>query len=179
MSNQADSNNSDSRTALIVLSYLTEELQQAIPEHERGKIRDEFEAREAIASFVNQISENREQLSAEDISLDDRQAEALGPAILDVLGKDEAIRPKVEELTTDLPEDAQMSVELALAGAVILGAVITWLQTKVEITVTKKNGKSEFYFKLNKDATDASLIKDVANSLVMLLTGIPNPENGS
>jgi hypothetical protein len=91
---------------------------------------------------------------------------------LKLLVDDEAARPKVERLVNFPPQDSQMSVEVAIAGAVILGAVITWLQTKINIQVTRKNGKTDFKFELHKDATDTEVIKNVSKSVTSLLTDL-------
>jgi len=64
-----------------------------------------------------------------------------------------------------------MSVEMAVAGAVVLGALITWLQTKIKLRVTRADGKTSFDFELQKDQTDNSVIKDVTNSVKSLLIG--------
>jgi hypothetical protein len=49
-------------------------------------------------------------------------------------------------------------VELAIASAVILGSLIAWLQTSVEIQMHRKDGKLDFSFKLKKDKTEGKTL---------------------
>jgi hypothetical protein len=50
------------------------------------------------------------------------------------------------EVVTDPPDDDPMSIEVAASAAVISRALFGWLQTKVDIRVSRKDGKNEFSF---------------------------------
>jgi hypothetical protein len=65
-----------------------------------------------------------------------------------------------------------MSVELAIAGAVLLGAVVSWLQTKVKIHYSRKDGKTQFEFDLEKRPASTSLLKNVVKSVSGLFSGL-------
>jgi hypothetical protein len=77
------------------------------------------------------------------------------------------------EIVADPPADDQMSVELAIAAAVVLGALIAWLQTKVDIKVSRKDGKTEFEFRATKAATDPALLRHVAETVSGIISGPP------
>jgi hypothetical protein len=75
----------------------------------------------------------------------------------------------VRELVENPPDDEQRSVELALAAAVILGGLVTCLQTKIEIDVHREGGKTDFRFHLRKDKGSNALIQSVAKQVAGLL----------
>ena len=68
------------------------------------------------------------------------------------------------ESVANPPADSQKSVELAIASAVILGSLIAWLQTSVEIQMHRKDGKLDFSFKLKKDKTEGKTLAAVATT---------------
>ncbi len=169
MSYKALLDNLDDQTTLLILSNLTQDLREDIPEEEAKAIRSEEDARLAIISFLNALGENTGHLSATTIIPDDADVKTVGRGMLELLLNDETARSRTQDLIAHPPKEEQMSVELAIAGAVILGALITWLQTKVKIKIHRKDGKTEFEFEMIKDATDASTMKELAQSLMALL----------
>lgn len=60
-------------------------------------------------------------------------------------------------------------MELAIASAVILGSLIAWLQTSVEIQMHRKDGKLDFSFKLKKDKTEGKTLAAVATTVANLI----------
>ena len=99
----------------------------------------------------------------------DAQAERAARETLNLLLKDPRNAPQVQALIEQPPANSQPSVELALSGAIVLGVVITWLQTKVHLKVSRKGGKAEFEFELKKDAPSDTLIKTVAKTVQQAL----------
>jgi hypothetical protein len=79
------------------------------------------------------------------------------------------------QIVADPPADEQMSVEAAVAAAVVLGALVAWLQTKVDIKVSRKDGKNEFEFRMTKAATGPAGIRRIAEVVSALLTGTQPP----
>lgn len=173
MSNRALTDQMDDQTILLILSHVTQELQKDLPQEQLGMIRSQDEARAAIVALLNAAGENSAQLEAAQIIPEDEENPALGRGALELLLNDEAARPKAEQLLANPPREEQMSVELALAGAVILGALIAWLQTRIKLKVDRKGGKTEFEFELEKDKTDPETIKDVAKEIITLLGTTP------
>ena len=160
----------DEQTVLLILSHLTLELQQVIPPQVTS-IQSEEEAREAIAALLTTTGQLKDKIKPALIVPENSASVNLARNLLKMVLDDEIVSIKVKELINNPPRDSQMSVEMAIAGAVILGSIITWLQTKINIKVTRKEGKTEFHFEINKETTDPSLIKDVAKSVSSLLKG--------
>ncbi|MEU8816711.1 hypothetical protein [Actinoplanes sp. NPDC048796] len=79
------------------------------------------------------------------------------------------------EILADPPGDDQMSVELAVAAAVVLGALVAWLQTKIDIKVSRKDGKTEFEFRATKAATQPALLRQLAETVATILNPPPGP----
>lgn len=163
----------DDQTILLILSHVTQELQKELPQEQLGAIRSQDEAREAIVALLNAAGENSAQLDAAQIIPEDEENPALSRGVLELLLNDEAARSKAEQLLANPPKEEQMSVTLAIAGAVILGVLITWLQTKIELEVNRKGGKTEVKFKMQKDKTDPETIKEVAKAIISLLGTTP------
>lgn len=150
-------------TVLRILSHLTEQLRDEIPDQGQDSIRSADEARSAVALLLESNGVASVEPSA--VVADEAAAAEQGRALLRLFWEDETVRPKVEELLAHPPEDSQKSVELAIATAVILGGLITWLQTHIEIDIARKEGKTEFSFKLKKEKTSEELIKKVVEPI--------------
>jgi hypothetical protein len=151
------------RTVLVILSHLTQELRQAVPESERGAVQNEEEARKALATLL-QATETAN-VSPAEVELSDAQADRAARETLALLLNDPAIAAKVLTLVENEPADSQLSVELAASGAIVLGMLITWLQTKVDLKVRRKDGNVDFEFNLRKDAASSNLITTVAGAV--------------
>ena len=152
----------DDRQTLLVLSHLTGELPAT------DEVRSEDEAREVIAAFLGEFGDEAVgpgRVASGDVT--DASARVLLQAMLD----DPVTGTAARELVDDPPDDEQLSVELALQSAVLLGATISWLQTKVELEITSEDGKRRIRFKLTKEAADAALVKDVIATIRRALLG--------
>lgn len=55
-----------------------------------------------------------------------------------------------------------MSVDAALASTAVLALLIAWLQTKVELRIRRKNGKTEVDFTISKQAASDQVIRNIA-----------------
>src|SRR5262249_49430166 len=133
-------------------------------------IESEEEARQAVASLIAGPDDRRRQASSSEIVPD--EAMPMARRLLTMLLHDDAAGPLVQALVDDPPTESQMSVELAVAGTIIVGVLITWLQTKIDVRVVRKEGRTDFEFGLHKDATDKSMINDVIQSVGSLLNPI-------
>ncbi|HEU5230206.1 MAG TPA: hypothetical protein VFU49_20465 [Ktedonobacteraceae bacterium] len=173
MSNEVLVDQLDEQTVLLILSHVTQELQKELPKEQIAAIRSQDEAREAIVALFNATGENSAQLDATEIVPEDEENPALSRDVLKFLLHDEVARSTTEKLLANPPKEEQMSLTLAIAGAVILGALITWLQTRVELKVSRKNGKLDFDFAIGKDATDPEILKEVAKAIISLLGTTP------
>jgi hypothetical protein len=155
----------DDRAVLRILSHLTEQLREELPEGDRRSISSEDEARQAVHVLLTEAGVN----APETILPEEAGNAALARRFLKVLLDDPEICPMVEALVINPPDDEQRSIELAIAGAVILGGLITWLQTKMNIDVHRKDGNTEFRFQLRKNSTKSSVIQDTAKQIAGLL----------
>jgi hypothetical protein len=160
----------DARTVLAVLSQTTADLREAMPAAENSAIRSMTDARAAVAALLEQEGINLA-LDPDRIFPDEEANTGAARQVLQVLWTDPRTQTVVEDALAQPPSDTQKSVELAMAGAVVLGALITWLQTVVEIKIARKEGKLDFEFKLKKESTDKSTLSEVAKTVASLVTG--------
>jgi hypothetical protein len=160
----------DNRKVLRILGYLTEELQATMPPDQVTAVQSEDEARQVLAALLVTAGESEHLDQAASLIPDDEALAAQGRRVLDFMLQDPATRPIAEQLVAAPPDETQMSVELAIAGAAILGTLIAWLQTRVSLSLERKDGKTNIKLVISKGATDSSIIKEVARSVRALLT---------
>jgi hypothetical protein len=165
MTTVADLRHLDDAAVLRILSAATEQLRAQLPERATGAIKSAEEARQAVAQLLEEGGAN----PPVDILPDEGTHAAQARALLELILRDPETSSVVRELVDHPPDDEQRSVELALAGAVILGGLVTWLQTKIEIDVHRKEGKTDFRFHMRKDTGSNSLIETIAKQVVGLL----------
>lgn len=165
MTTATDLRNLDDVAVLRVLSAATEQLRGHFPEKATSTLKSAEEARQAVAQLLEAGGAN----PPVEILPDEGTHAAQARALLELMLQDPETSPVVRALIDHPPDDEQRSVELALAGAVILGALVTWLQTKVEIAVHRKDGKTDFRFHVRKDGAGDSLIETIAKQVVGLL----------
>ncbi|WP_329375411.1 hypothetical protein [Streptomyces sp. NBC_01483] len=79
------------------------------------------------------------------------------------------------EVLADPPKDTQLSVDVVVTGAVVLAALVTWLQTKVDLRIRRRNGSTDFDFRLTKEAAETGTLRKLTSMLAELLTGPPPP----
>ncbi|GAA4097897.1 effector-associated constant component EACC1 [Actinomadura miaoliensis] len=89
------------------------------------------------------------------------------------LARDPDTAERTRAVLADPPADEQMSVETAITGAVVLGALVAWLQTKVDIKISRKDGRSQFEFRLTKNPTSPGALRDLAATVTRMLQGPP------
>ena len=153
----------DDGQVLLVLSHLTGQL------GDQTAVESEDEAREVLAAFLEAFGDTP--VDAERVAGPDVAGPEAARALLAAMVDDPDTAPAARELVEHPPDDEQMSVELAIAAAVILGATIGWLQTKIEIEYAVVDGKRTFRFKAEKQATDSGVIKDVVAVVRRALVG--------
>ena len=124
----------DNATALRILSHLTSEMREELPDAEQNVIGSADEARAVVAKALA-LGGYELPSGAEGLLTDEATAAAQARVLLQTLWDDDATRPKLEELLAHPPDDSQRSVTAMLATAVILGALVTWLQTKATVSI--------------------------------------------
>jgi hypothetical protein len=157
----------EDRAVFATLSQATLDLREQLPVSESSAIASESDARAAIASLLEQqlgrSIDPDKQLTHE--KLDSQVARD----VLSLMLADVETHAITAEAIANPPRDSQKSVELAIAGAVILGSLVTWLQTSVEIDVHRQDGKTVFNFKLKKAATKGKTLTDIAHAVLKLI----------
>jgi hypothetical protein len=157
----------DDRAVLRVLSAVTENLREELAAKETRVIGSVDDARLAIAAFIE--SKAGQKIDARAIAFEGPQAAQVARELLETLWEDPQVRSAVEVELANPPSDSQKSPELALAGAVILGALISWLQTMIEIEGSRKDGKFDFSFKLKKRASGDKIVSAAARTVSRLI----------
>jgi hypothetical protein len=155
------------REVLAVLSELNEELTAQFG-FQPETLEDEFEARRALEAILRKYS------TVEDVDVDalmpeDNDNATAARDILALIAADQGLPVDVDELVSHPTTDQQMSVEFAVATAVILAVLITWLQTKIALRVTRRDGKTEFDLEVNKAAASDAQVGQVVGAVAKAL----------
>ena len=158
----------DDRTVLRVLSAVTENLREQLPANEARAIGSADDARAALAALIETAAGQK--IDPASITFEGPQAARAAREVLVTLWQDPQTRLVVEPELANPPSDAQKSPELALAGAVILGALVSWLRTTIEIEVNRgKDARLDFSFRLKKEASGDKIISDAAQTVGRLI----------
>jgi hypothetical protein len=161
----------DDSTIMRIVAHLTQQIRDEMTAEERAAIQSATEARSAVAAFL-QSNGLDYLLSPSEVIADEIASAQQGRALLQLIWEDQSFRPIAEELIAHPPGDSQKSVvELALSTAVILGGLISWLQTKIEIHVVRKDGKTDFRFSLRKEITSDELLEKVVKPVKKIVIG--------
>jgi hypothetical protein len=152
----------DDATVLRILSEVTADLAEVMPDKPTTGIKTFDDANGAVKSLLNMDG-------GQMVVVSDETAARSARALLKVLATDEQTRGRVLALVEHPPADAQRSLEAAAAAAVVLGAIITWLQTRIEITVDRKGKDTQFHFALRKNETNPSVLKSVVDTVRNIL----------
>ena len=151
-------------TILLIAARTTEDL---LPEEQdpASTPTTEDEARIVVAQLIEQFGDHGPVDPA--LVLANREASAAaGRRILELMLDDPEVAPSVQALIDNPPEDEQMTVELAIGTAIVLGLLVKWLQTKFSLHIRRHDGKTDVDFSISADATPTDVIKDVTKSVV-------------
>jgi hypothetical protein len=158
----------DDHTILLIFGYLTQELREELPEADLDTVQTSLEARQVIGQAATTLA-GEPPVAIPDLA-ESRDAARAARQIIMLLYQDPALRGRIDALIADPPRDEQMTVELAIAGAIVLGLVVSWLQTNVDISYSDKDGKKDFQIHIKKSAAKPELIKDIAGQVVQVFT---------
>jgi hypothetical protein len=155
----------DDRGVLRTLSAVTEKLREELPEAETKAIGSADDARAAVAALVE---------TGDGKKIDPASITFVSPgaarALLNAMLNDPDTQPLVEPELANPPSDTQKSPELALAGAVILGGLITWMQTAIDIGINRhKDGTRDYSFRLKKKASGDKLLSNLTKTVGSLI----------
>lgn len=156
----------DERTVLLILSHLTQQMRPSAPTGRTVGSQDE--ARRAIAAFLEASGRPGAVDPASVIPAGHTTDESARMMLLALLDDPES-GPLARQLLANPPEDTQMSTELAIASAIILGALVTWLQTRVKLKINRKGGQTQFEFELSKEPTAAPTVARLAQAVASVV----------
>ena len=156
----------DDRSVLLVLQEISAQLGDGLAADE-GTVQTEDEARLLLAELLREYDVR--DVDPSEIAASETDAQALARRTLGLFTEDPSTGPVARAVVEDPPEDEQLVIETAIVAAVVLASLVTWLQTKVHISVKRADGKTSFEFSLDKDATDPSLLKSIAETVAKLL----------
>lgn len=129
-------------------------------------VDDEESARELLAAFLRLEGDS---VHSDDVLRPSVALETYVRDVLDLLANDDETAPVVRESLNELPEETQMFVD-PITAAVVLGGLVAFLQTRFDIRISHKDGKTEFEFVLRKKPTSdrlvTRLIEAIHNAMV-------------
>jgi hypothetical protein len=159
----------DGSTLMRVLSHVSAEALER-PDTDPIAVHTAGEARELVGQFLAQNEHALAQGMA--VLPEGDPAEDAARRMLGVLLDDPALCEVARPLFLEPPAEEQKSVEAAIGVAVVLGALVTWLQTRMRITVRRgKDGKLLFSFEMNKEAIEPDLIARIVETVSQVITG--------
>jgi len=155
------------RQVLLALQELTEDLTTAAAAATAAL--DHEEAARLLTAFLRHNGQDAAATLDETGTLDEDAARTAARRLLATLTEEPACADTAADLLTDPPADSRLGGELALTGVVVLAAVVAWLQTKVDIRFKRIDGRTEFEFRLLKQATDGTTLRTLAAAVARLL----------
>lgn len=152
---------------MLTLGDLRCRLKEHLPRSEAAAIASLADARAVITALLEQ--QNVDTVDHERLFSENEPDPEVARHLLNLLMTDVDTKNIANGSVENPLAASQKSVELAIGGAVILGALVAWLQTAIEINILYKDGKSAFTFRLKKDATKGSTLADLAKTVGKLI----------
>ena len=130
---------------------------------ERGEliVKDEDSARELLAELV---SKPERSITADDVLRLSVDIEDDIAATLDVLVSHPDVRRVVQRELDQLQPESQMFVD-PVSAAVVLGALVVFLQTKFDAEFSRKDGKASFEVAVKREAASDKVVEKVIDSV--------------
>jgi len=157
--------NLDDAEVLAALQELTAEIRETLSTDQREAVRSAEEARLALATL---LAPEQAQDLAESFRVDRGQAAAIGRQVLATALTDPLTAEPAGRLVADPPKDDQMVALGGVEVAIVLGALVTLLQTKARVKVERKAGTVDFSIDVEKQAAETTLI----DKLVTIVGGM-------
>lgn len=158
----------DYRALILALQEVTEDLTSHVPTQSR--LQDSDEAHALLASLLRATGDE-----ANLPDLGEAAQHAAARRVLGAFAADPATAEVSQAVLADPPSDTRLGAELAIPGMAVLAGLVTWLQLKVDVRVKREDGKTEFEFRLSKDAASSGLLKELAAAVLRLWNGPPPP----
>lgn len=157
----------DERSLILALQEVTEDVTARTSRG--GQPTDADEARALLAALI-QVSGHND-VRADELLEADQYAAAR--RVLMALAEDPATADTARAVLAEPPSDTRLGTELAVPAIAVLAGVIAWLQTKLDIQIKRKDGRTEFQFRVAKEAASDKVLKELAATVVRLWSGPP------
>ncbi|WP_369259199.1 CHAT domain-containing protein [Streptomyces sp. R35] len=113
-----------------------------------AKIREESGQRESTTgelamAAIDAVLSHATALGIDSLLASEEQAITVGRNLLDGLVSDPDTADTVGSILDDPPVDNRMVTDSLIVSAAVLAAIVAWLQTKIDLKVHRKNGKTE------------------------------------
>ncbi|MCX5327873.1 MULTISPECIES: hypothetical protein [unclassified Streptomyces] len=158
----------DECSLILALQEVTENLTAATGSESLPKDRDE--AHDLLAALLRAGGIDD---AAELAPLDEPGQYAAARRVLAELARDPATRAVAEPVLADPPADTRLGAELVVPSLATMAGLVTWLQTKVDVRIKRKDGKTEFEFRVMKEVAPAAMLKGLAAAVARLWNGSP------
>ncbi|OEJ22478.1 hypothetical protein [Streptomyces subrutilus] len=159
----------DERSLILALQEVTETLTAATePE---GLPRDRDEVQGLLAAFLRAGGRDAAELGP----LDEPGQYEAARRVLAELARDPVTRVVAEPVLSDPPADTRLGTELVGPSLVAMAGLVTWLQTKVDVRIKRKDGRTEFEFRVTKESAPATVLKELAATVARLWNGPSQP----
>lgn len=133
-----------------VMERLQEDLEDIV-------VNDEDSARELLAQLV---SDPESPVSADQVVRPSVELETYVVSTLALLASDPDVGPTVAEELDQLQPESQMFVD-PVTAAVVLGALVIFLQTKFDAKLSRRDGKTDFHVAVKREAASDELVGKV------------------
>ncbi|MFI5915220.1 hypothetical protein [Dactylosporangium sp. NPDC051541] len=146
-------------------------LQELAAELPMGPVRSEDDARAVVGELLR-IAD----VAAPDpdtLLQAEPEANAAARRALALAVRDPDLGPAAAALVADPPADEQLAVDLLIAGGAVLAVLLGWLQTKMDLRISRKDGRTEFSFRLGKAAASPELLQSVAGTIAAVIGARP------
>lgn len=145
---------------LAVLQELTAAMRDELPAEEQDSVDSEATARQVLA-LLTESGEEESPPEPIDPGIESEWAMTSARQVLAAALEDPEAAKAARRLTAEPPQNEQMIVLGGLEVAIVLGALVTLLQTKVHVKVERKDGQTDVSFEVKKNASETSLISQV------------------
>ncbi|MBA3280501.1 MAG: hypothetical protein H0U22_17700 [Geodermatophilaceae bacterium] len=153
---------------IAALQLLTTEVRDRLPQEQQDAISSESDAILVLAA----MNQKETTPGATGISeIDPEAATVAARELLAAAARDPEVGDQAAQLITAPPDDDQMAVLGGLEIVIVIGALVTLLQTKVHLRLERRDGKVDFSADLRKEAADSALIAKIMKISASLLGG--------
>lgn len=150
-------NNLSDRSVVLALQEFTE-VGAPLP------MESQSEARQLIESLLA-VGPPSGKAQLDEILNSDETALTVARRLLHMTAEDPDTGAVIADITSEPPRDDQMAADVAITSVVVLAALVSWLQTKIEIKVQRKDGKVDFVFHLLKAKSSDGTIQSIIETI--------------